>query len=287
MISSFKLAPNNSNFNLYYLSNYNETFPNVWKKILTVLLDRAEKSDFKFDINLRFAFKQYLPHLEIDLSLLKRLYFYAYSLDISFDYDNKVIETIIRKDNNFLIEYLNKINNHSQNFRENNKLDFIWQFDNYQQLINKGLDYFVSKKDFSIYNNFASIFFPKSINRNLVETFIKDFIKTNYSNKKKMQLIFNVILENYTENRVGYLEELINFTTDEKIIKELPLISNSMSGASFVPHYERNKKFWEQIELIFSKDLDLLQLKNWAKQKQKYCSNSIENELKREFVNEY
>lgn len=72
------------------------------------------------------------------------------------------------------------------------------------------------------------------------------------------------------------------------MIDHLTLIPSVKSGSgSFVPLWKEDKKFWQSVEKLCSGNFKLLKIKLWAKEKQTLCDNYIEQELKREFLNEY
>jgi len=274
-----------------HLDNYKKLMPNIWISVIKLLLDRTENSEFILNTYFEQFFKDYIHELDDDLPLLKRLYFYAVSNANHFDYNKDAFKIILSKDEGFLIEYMSfiKTDNYIPTRHDiNGKFDFIWQLKIYSEILNKAIEFVVSQKYYYGSNKFANVFFPVNLYNGLIENFITIFIKNNYSDKRKMQLIFNVISHTYPKKRVEHIRQLVKYNTDKVFLEKLPLIPNTRTtNSTFVPHYEADKKFWKELEAIFSSDLKLLHLKKWAKQEQKYCDNNIKYELKRTFRNEY
>ena len=290
LLNTYKVIETNFNLKFDHLNKFKPYNENIWIDVLTLLLERCKNEEFTFNTWFEDFFDKYFDEVQQHLNLLKELYFYALKKNNLFDYESKIFKTLLGKGNGFVVDYLRVMfNNRSHYFIKNKKFDFIWDFDNYDLLVDSLLDFLLQQKFFLLTDDLCHAFFPLNSHKDKVDLYIKRHIKKFYIDERKMKLIFKIILHSFPNRRVGYMKELILFNNELTFIQKLPLISSTRSSMddTFAHHYEEDKKVWKELETVFSQELKYLELKQWAKQEQKYCNFRINEELKRGFTNEY
>lgn len=218
---------------------------------------------------------------------MKELYLYKEQNDNFFDYNKKYLKKLVEIDNDFLFIVLGiiyPVNDHESSRHESFRFDFIWEFDNYESLIEKSIE--TLKSRFSISDDVINFLFPTNIDEN-VASFLSNYIQKNHNNEEILRKTFNVITYSYSDKRIFFLEILLKHLTNLEIIKSLELIQSFKSGGTLIPLYEADKKFWKDFEALLSHNVKFLKLKLWTRQNQISCDRSIEWHRKRDFVSDF
>lgn len=290
LLDTYKNIETNSSLKFDHLNKFKPYNENIWIDVLTLLLDRCKNEEFTFDAWFENFFDKYFNEIQQDFNLLKELYFYALKSNNLFDYEGEIFKILLEKNNGFVIDYLRAIfNSKYLIYNKYKQLDFIWEFDNYDSLVDSILDLIIKQKTFYFTKDLCNAFFPLDSHKDKVNLYIKNYIQKYNVDEVKMKLIFKIILYSFPDRRVDYTKYLISLNHELTFIQKLPLIPSTRSSIdnSFVHHYEEDKKVWKELETVFSQELKYLEHKQWARQKQKYCDVRINEELKRGFTNEY
>lgn len=260
---------------------------NIFITNFNILLDKTQTSDFKFDFHYWTLFEKFINEFEDDYECLKELYLYKEQNDNHFDFDKKYLKKIVEIDNEFLFEVLEKTfsgNDYKSSRHENHRFDFIWEFENYEYLIEKSIE--ILKDKYSFRDNIINFLFPKNINTK-VKDFISNVIVKYHDDEEMLRNIFNVITYSYPNERISFLAILLEHIKNIETIKTLELIKNFRMGGNLIPSYELDKKFWKEFEELLSHDVKFLKLKLWTKQNQISCDRTIEWHRKRDFVSDF
>lgn len=287
LIKMYENWDNNLNVEFEYWNKFKKYDNNIFNTIFAMLLIKTKISEFSFDFNYWTLFEQYESEFENDSKLLASIYKYKDKTEDYFDFDRKYLNKLVKIDNEFLFEIIKIKYSHKDiisSRHENYRFDFIWDYSNYEYLLEKSFEILADK--YSIANNIINIFFPVNINDKIID-FIRKFIIKYHADIKNLKKIFNVITYTYPSQRIYFLSLLIKQTIDFEIIKSLELIQSYKSGGSLIPLYEADKKFWQEFEILLSKNVKHLKLKSWTKQKQLGCERDIEWNRKREFVDDF
>jgi hypothetical protein len=277
-----------------FLFFYKKYDSNIFINTLTLILNRAKSKTFKANfVYLLYHIEdneEILTHFKNDIQILKKIYLYQISSD-PMDYNKKVFAFILKQDPDFLLEFL-KFRITGKDFisarDEYGDFGFIWHMENCIELVNQGLDYCQKKIKYDFIYSYKNLFFKKVPFEGKVELFIKDYIKSNYKNLKKLNYIFQILTNNYPEKRIEIIKYLFcevdsNFEHFTKL--KLDAESYSISGSS-IPTYEKFKQFWQDVKSLLTnlKKYDLL-----LYTEAKICSweNSIKNEIKNDFIDSY
>lgn len=292
LLTTYRTLETNLNLRFDHLSKFKPYNENIWEDVLTILIGRCKNGGFVFNTWFDDFFEKYFNELQNKLNLLKEIYFYAFKRNNHFDYEGTAFKTLFKEDDGFVIDYLKMIIDNKSHYSERDKhkkFDFFWEENNYTLLIDSILDFVSQQKTYYLADDFCSIFFPANSHLDKIDLYIKEYIQRFNTDENKMRLVFNIILYSYPNNRIEFMQKLISFNDELAFVQKLPLFPSirTIVNSSRTLHYEEDKKIWKQLEKIFSQEFKYLELKQWAKQEQKYCDRKIHEELKREFGNEY
>jgi hypothetical protein len=277
--------------NYNFLKNYQKIDAKVLITTLNIILRRTKENNFKAD------FRYLLYHIEDsietitffnnNISLLKKIYFYQIGTD-PMDYNKKVFIFIIKRDENFIIEYLNfefNKDKYISSREEHGDFKVLWDLDNYEKIMSNALESCLRN---SINNRYIKVFFKGIPFSGRVEKFIKDYIKKSINNLQKLNFIFSIVTDNFSDSRLKLLRYIFEeVDSDFKNFEKLPLETNMRSySGSAIPIYEKHKAFWEEVEILlkeFAKTEHILYVKNEIA----HWENRIRNELKNDFIEEF
>lgn len=276
--------------NFEFLDRYKKIDEAILVKAIRVLMARTG-AEFNFRLNEYGFFRRHLEDFKEDIEALKELYYYVDSTDPHHDLEADSFIAILSMDKNFLVEYINKFHdNRWWRSPSDTQIGFdkLWELENNNELIDLVIGCF-TVNDFSSYSeHYINAFFPKGEIREEVKNYIFNFIKQHPTNIARMKAIFNVVTHTYSDTRILFLDELLTFTTDVELLGNLDLFNPDKSGSqSLVNVYNEEKKFWEAVEGICTKDLKRISVKLWAKKQQKQCDQNIALETKRNFSDDY
>lgn len=277
-----------------FLFFYKKYDSNVFINTLTLILKRAKSKTFKADF--RYLLYQIedneeiLTHFKNNIEVLKKIYLYQISSD-PMDYNKKVFAFILKQDSDFLLEYL-KFQFTDKDYisarDEYGDFGFIWQMENCNKLVNQGLNYCQKNIKYDFMNSYKNLFFKKVPFEGKIELFIKDYIKSNYKNLKKLNYIFQILTNNYPDKRIEIIKYLFcEVDSNFKFFTELKLEAESYSiSGSSIPTYEKFKQFWNDVKSLLT-ELKKYEFLLYAEAKICGWENSIKNEIRNDFIDSY
>lgn len=280
--------------NFDFFKKYESVDKNVFFKTLRYLLIRTKIKGFKVD------FRYLLYHLEDNdyilnkfkdknLNLLKKIYLYQLTVD-EMDYSRKIFSYIVRKDINFILEYLTfkyKEKTFISRHDEHGNFKILWELKEYEQVISKALAFCQKKEMYSVYGDeFFTVFFKNVPMDNKVECYIKKYIRTNVKKIKNLNTIFSIVESCYPDKRIFFLKYLFETKPDFNNFENLFLEKKSWSGSgSLIPAYEKCKIFWEEVEQLLI-EINRPQFLSYVKSNIEKYEHRIKYELKRDFIEE-
>jgi len=276
-----------------FLENYKSIEPNIFCEVLKILLYNVEEENFNLGFFAPDLFTKYFEEFEDDFTLFKRLYFHCYfRQSASFDRKGEYFKKLYKLDNSFLLDFIKKILENKYMFTRNElkfNFHFIWEYDNAEEIIINIIDYTIEKKIYSGGDHIASKFFPPKDLSQRIDIFFNNYIEEHATDKERMQAICSVIRNCYSKQRIPYLQKLLKHNSNLEFWYYLPIARGSSIGpvSSFIPIYERQIEFWEELVPIFSGKVEYLKHRQWAQSKIKSLKNEIEREIEREFIEDY
>lgn len=289
----FKIVPFHTDFLMKYIK-YDE---DIILKISKILFEKSNiENRFLNGFELFFN-----PHTEInqnivsffknDLELLKSIYLKLNSFSGHFDYDSKILNQILDIESNFILEYL-KCENENKSHRKYNRL---WQRKNYQEIIEKIVNYFYQNQDFRIIDSKIKVFFNISeytreeskLEEKQLE-YLKSFIEININDNQKIKFIFKEIISYSSDiQKKIFIKNILDLNITFDKFKELSLEKSSMFWqGSAVPMYQKRIEFFESLLELFE-EVRYLEFKNHIEQIIEWKKDNIKREGKRDFFDDF
>lgn len=269
---------------------------NIYSKITSILL--AKINDKGLSINLGFDFiknsKKYFNKKSIPL--LQEIY--MKQSDINYDFDGCELKELVEIDNDFILEYI-KLKTHELSFGNNqNSLVFLWEFNNYEEIISKCFNLLLSKEHFFSDAPFManSIFKPaylKSEHKEKVFDFVVKLVSKKIDDLNAIKQLFNIIAYSLSDKRVVLLELFLQQNNSFEFFKEICFYigkERMVYSGSRIPYLEEEIEFWQIVLNMVKKlpnkstYLNHIQL---VEAEIKYCERKIINEKRQEFSEIY
>ena len=225
-----------------------------------------------------------------DFELLKVIYLKLDSFSNHFDYDAKTLNKILDLETDFILEYL-KCENENKSHREYNRL---WQRENYQDIMDKVLNYFYENQDFRIFDLKIKVFFNMSKYDEQSELeekqfiYLKSFIETNINDTQKIKFIFKEIISYLSDTqRKIFIKYIIDLDIKFETFKKLSLEDCSMSwSGSAVPMYQKRIDFFESLLELFE-GVKHLEFKKHIEGIIEWKKEKIRKEKKGDFLDDF
>ena len=231
-------------------------------------------------------------------SLLGEAYWRAFNFDPHFDYDGKQLSSVLKINDQFLIE---SIKSKQIGFGYSTKYDFkdipcyiLWNLDNYKKVVGE-LFFFAldSSPNYYSYEDAISALFiggGEIDNKAKKIAFIYDLIQNHFQNNKLIEVLITVVYDNFREWLVSFLREVLTLNKDFAIFKEMTLGSSESWTGSRVPLIQTKIKMYSDILSMIYELPDILDYSehlDYIEQKIQWKKEEIEQELKRDFIEEY
>lgn len=295
-----ELYSKNEDFNIVpfhtdFLMKYVKSDMDIIVKISKILFKKSNTND-RFLNGLEMFFHTENQNISSifknDLELLKLIYLKLDSYLTHFDYNSKILNQILDMDNNFILVYL-KQKNKEKSF--NKKYKRLWERENYQEIIERIINYFFENQDILIFGSKIRVFF--NINRRADEVnkleekqldYLKFFITKNISNSEKIKFIFrNVISYSTDEQRKLLIKFIVDLDIKFEIFQKLSLEESSMCWqGSAVPMYQKQIEFFESLLELFE-NAKYLEFENYIKQIIEWKKEDIKRAKKRDFLDDF
>ncbi|MFC1512107.1 hypothetical protein ACFL5H_02815 [Candidatus Latescibacterota bacterium] len=226
-----------------------------------------------------------------NVELLFDIYLYQEELDKHADFNGKVFKYILEKDINFILKYLDKtIGDKFYLSKHNIEKDFlfIWQMENFKEIMDLILHYFVSRNNLYLKDILSVYFDPNDPTiQSKMFLYIDEYIKRNSKNESSLNIIFGVISNSFPEKRKEYLVKILELNKEIKFFSELPFEASIITcSGSMIPYYERCISFWQSLLPIFVTSC-YLEHKKFVEDRIEGYKKTIENEKIREYMEDY
>lgn len=282
----FKIVP----FYTDFLMKYIKCDKDIILKISKILF---EKSNIENRFLNGLEINQNIIHFfKNDLELLKSIYLKIDFYLTHFDYNSKILNQILDMDDDFILVYL-KQKNEEKSF--NKKYKRLWERENYQDIIEKIIDYFFENQDIKIFGSKIKVFFNISERGDEVNKleekqldYLKFFITKNILNSEKIEFIFrNIVSYSIDEQRKLLIKYTVDLDIKFETFKELSLEKSSMSWqGSAVPMYQKRIEFFESLLELFE-GVKYLEFKKHIEEIIEWKKKEIRREKKSDFLDDF
>jgi hypothetical protein len=293
-------------FDLEFLKKYRSSFAviqqeqtaygrdDIYIVVVRKLLQIAEEKNIRISFGLQFISKHkdiFVEHFD----LLQQVYFANYIRNPDFDYQGTEMKSLCALNpmfvNNFMHQFCKRKyapSRHSMPLA----VQFVWEMQNYSQIIDGLIEFLKKKIVFSDTENALNALFnnntPNSTSKQL--QYIDNYITNNANDTKGMKIIFNVIIYSFYEKRLEYLKKILVVNDDIKLFKQLNFYQSNVYSGSRVPILEKRVDFMNKImDLLdsFPNTMNFLQHKLVVRNKIEGIQQEILREKQREFEDFY
>lgn len=266
----------------------------IYSEVLEIILSKIKTEKVKISVGQLFIEKCFLFENFSHESLIEA-YLYSYDIEQYFDYEKKLFRILLERDSSVLIRFLNfnSPNRISYHDLEHENFDFIWEMDNYEDIIDSIFEFYIISETYYFSEKSVASFFSPARDKhgNKPIDYLKSIIDTKYLNVKYIDVVFSIICYKYPNLKMEFLERFIKLNSDFEIFRTLEIIPRSQSwSGSYIPIIEGEKKIWENVIYVLDRlpnRLSYYEHKEYANRQVGYCDLRIKDELKREFYEDF
>ena len=219
-------------------------------KASKVLVSHYEESPFVFSLYFSFMTNPYyieaskvINKYEEDIPLLEEIYLKYISYSPQDDIDGKFLSELIRKDPQFLYQYLDKLMGWEHSFYSRPyeewtmRLSFIWEGCDSSQCMNEIFKYVLEKAEAREYvcTLIVGYLLRQSGRGGHIaekqDKWIQDTIENHSTDSRSMRVLFSAIKERSDDFRRNALQRLLKLNDDFELFRLLPL--KEQGGAIF------------------------------------------------------
>ncbi len=195
LISVIKSINSSHTLFLDGIEKYEDFQSGVIEKILGIINNINSKGAIK--VALWYGFFDKLKHQLTNIALLKQIYIQQDSIQRLFDYDGEGLLYILRKDPEFLFEYINSFAEDDFGRRSSDYKCFqvVWELDSPEPIIKRVINHLIDHDKLGFNSDFLSSFFVNIKPDNLPKAhdFLVRYISEYFNNIKKVSIIFELI----------------------------------------------------------------------------------------------
>lgn len=283
-------------FDQYKLGKSEMENHNIISYLTSIVLNKTQKSvtDFGFGF-----FTDCISYFTNFPELFKDAYLTLIEIDPRFDYDGKQLKAVLTLDNSFLNENLKNGRigvGYSSTIRlENIKSNILWEFEDYEILIEDLLLTALDKDEFTfiIEEDIYSIFSPADLNSEgtkKVKSFLLKIAKKHYANEKIILMLIEVVYNNFEGWFPEFFREILITNKDFSIIPNINFDRAESWSGSKVPLIEQKIVFFQNIiEMIKTLPgiLDYGEHIKYFEKQVEYKKKEIVQEQRNDFMEEY
>jgi len=269
----------------------NSQYSNVIQYLSSILVKNRDIQTLHFERSFcQKCGKYYLTNLNLLVEIYNRL-LASYS---SYDHDNEELKAICQLLPDFFLQHLeSKIatQTYMSPKMDNMKLGFVWDLENPDQLVDKGIELVLTKSPhFSDWEHAINIFFRSAKgdkkNDEKMLQYIEDYIKAHKDTPEDIALIFNVVVYRFNEQIIRFLKQFLILNNDVEAIKNIYVIRNQGYSGSRIPYIEREIKVYGSIIDMLStlpEPLKYLRHKEHWERQIEYLKRQKQHEAKSDF----
>ena len=276
------------------LSNYGEylSLKELHVTAIHILYNRINIDNTIIDIGIDFFDHSFNHSVDI-FEKYCQLYYHCRMNSQHYDYSNDILKKIIEYNPEEIVNFFKTVykNIHSVRDLDGEHLEFIWQLDNYEEILILSIDYFLS---LDCWNNdeLVKVFFTNlGKNEDKAYQFMKKQIKRHYDNRNYMHMVFIVVSSCLGKYKCEYIKQYLKLNPDIESFKYLELFPMSWSIiGSAIPHYQHRVNEWRDIlEAVKTLDpaINYLEHIEHLELQMKYSQKELDKEAKKEFLDRY
>ena len=221
--------------------------------------------------------------------------YYLYKKSLShYDFPNDVLKQILSYKPDEIARFFRTVYGSAKSHYDFDceNLSFIWELENYEEILIDGIDYFMQSEYFWHKADLISILFTNLGDHvEQAHRFIRKMIDNYYNDKDYMYVIFLVIASCLGKYKCEYIKQYLILNPDFETFRDIQLfpLSQAYTG-SIIPYIQHEIEEWEKIIVTvkeLSPALNYLEHIDYLETKKKCCQQALEEETRREFLTGY
>ena len=272
-----------------------ERFLSVEPNLLQIILELVTKKNQKKNTKLKVPgdfFSEHFDKLGDDIEIIKKAYIQQYLMENHFDYGGKGFLEILKIDRDFLIEFvesLSAITGRYKFCRLHSDMSFVWNMKNIEETLIQVFDLIIQKADYNgILEHFCNVFFKSPIEEEKANNFIREYVKQNNNDYKKMQVIVDIIKHSRKELFEEIFSLFIALNQDVEIFEKLLWIDSIVLYSEDKNFGETKAQKWEKLLSIVNKSQlgsKLIPIKKFIRKQIVSCLAERDEERRSKFLN--
>ncbi|HDR4884567.1 TPA: ATP-binding protein [Bacillus cereus] len=265
--------------------------PNLFEEVLKTIVEKNSRRIAKLYV-LDDVFVKYFDKLGDDIGIIKEAYLQQNTLKDHFDYNGKGLLNILKNDPSFLMDFVNaRYNVADRRFvKDKVNLSFIWEIENIENQLIRVFDAVVEKESrVGILEHFCNNFFRdlKDTYQLKADIFLFDYVKSNYNNIIKMNVVVDIVRNSRIELFEKVLLLYLSLDQSKEAFSKIYWIKNGGVYSGDIISGDVEAAEWRTILSIVEKvelGIKLIPIKRYLAEKIEICLNSGDYERKRRFL---
>lgn len=268
--------------------------PNLFQEILKTIFDKNKNDSTNIQVY-KDLFSTHFDQLGDDYELIKQSYIQQSNIQNRFDYEGKGFLNILKKEPDFLFEYVDDLYR-DRRFGvspDHRNFAFIWQVENIESVLENVFDLVVERAPYlGIGDHFCNSFFwnLQDEAKQRAKQFMLDYIGKNYSDSNKMNIVVDMVRHSMKEAYEEALLLFISLCQDREIFSQIWWRGNGGSYSGDVIIADIEMADWKNIQSIIEKSdvgIKLIPIKTYVNEQIEYCNKRGYLEKQRRFLRKY
>ncbi|STD59668.1 nSTAND3 domain-containing NTPase [Empedobacter falsenii] len=269
--------------------------PKLFQIILKTIVEKNEKDRGKINVWINF-FSEYFDLLGDDIELIKKAYIQQDKIHNHFDFEGKGMLNILKKDSNFLLEYINSLYDVKQFgiSSDHKRLEFVWQVEEIENVLVKTFNLIIKKEPyFGIGEHFCNAFFRnlQGEQKERAIQFLYNYLKTNYTSSEKINIVVDIVRHSMRESFNDILLLFLTLTQDKDVFAKIWWRGNGGSVHSGDVNFgDLEAADWRNILSIVERSevgIKLIPIKRYINDKIEHSLKQADWERERRFLERY
>jgi len=217
-----------------YLSKYVGVDNRIFKKLLSVIINRNKENKFKFILEHDF-FSTYLQFFLDDIDLLCKAYIQQFDLESSFDSDGEDLLALSELKKSFFLEFIKHVNNSNllRSVSINPNLSVIWQLPDAVSLIDGAIDILSINPKQDLFEHSLGSYLFKTLNENQTKEavkLLKNYLKKNHTQDVKVVIVFDIVRYSLKSHMPEILQYYLTINKNLDSFKKIKWLDSHFSS---------------------------------------------------------
>jgi hypothetical protein len=268
--------------------------PNLFQIILKTIVEKNEKDGTKLQVWMDF-FSEHFDQLGDDIELIKKAYIQQDKIHNHFDFEGKGMLNILKKDSNFLIEYINSLYDAKQFgiSGDHKRLEFVWQVEGIENVLANVFDLVFEKEPYlGIGDHFCNAFFRnlQTEQKEKANKFLLNYVRTNFNSYGKMNIVVDIARHSMRELFDDILLLFLSLTQDQNIFSKIWWRGNGGTYSGDVNIGDIEAADWRNIVSVVERSdvgINLIPIKRHINEQIEHSLKHADWERQRRFLERY